>query len=67
MVREDHEIKVLYPFKPILQVFRGPPLAHFGSLGVRGSFFLLLGVHGAKKVKNPLVECINDFDKLNVF
>ena len=41
-VREDHISKVLHPFKPLLQVFRGPLIIHFDSLGVGG----------AKKVKN---------------
>jgi hypothetical protein len=38
-VREDYKSKVLYHFKPLLQVFRGPPVVHFDNLGVCGTFF----------------------------
>ena len=38
-VRKDHTSKVLYPFKPVLKVVKGPPIVHFDSLGVRGNFF----------------------------
>jgi hypothetical protein len=49
-VREDHESKELYSFKHLLQGFRGLPM-DIDTLVVR-EFFLLLVVHGAKKVKN---------------
>ena len=38
-VREDYKSKVVYHFKPLFQVFRGPPEVHFDNLGVCGTFF----------------------------
>ena len=38
-VRENYISKVLYNFKHLLQVFRGPPVVQFDNLGVRGTFF----------------------------
>ena len=29
----------LYLFKPLLQLFRSPPVLHFDNLGVRGNCF----------------------------
>ena len=52
-VLEYHRSKVLYPFKPILHGFRGPPVVPIDTLGVRGSFILFLGDHRAIEVKNP--------------
>ena len=42
-VREDHKNKVLYTYTPLLQEYRGSPVVTKDTLGV----------HGAKKVKNP--------------
>jgi len=42
----------MYPFTPVLQWFRGPHVVVIDILGVRGTFFKLLGVYGAEKVKN---------------
>ena len=42
----------MYPFKALLQVFKGPKVAHIENFEVRGIFFLLSGVREAKKVKN---------------
>ena len=44
--------KVLYPFEPLLQVFRGLLWWFRGQW----TLFWLLGVHGAKKVKNHWSE-----------
>jgi hypothetical protein len=38
-VYEDHKSKVLYPFKPLLYGFGGPPLALIDTLWVREIFF----------------------------
>ena len=35
--REDYKNKVLYPFKPLLLIFWGPPVEHIDSLGVCGA------------------------------
>ncbi len=51
-VHKDHKSKVLYPYKPLLVKFRGPPLAFIHTLGGPWKFFRVLGVHGAKMVKN---------------
>ncbi len=50
-VRKDHKSKLLYPFKPLLQGLRGPPM---GLLTFRGlwKFFWLIGFHRAIKVEN---------------
>ena len=50
MIRSER--KVLYPSKTHLKGVRGPPVP-IDTVGVRESFvFLLLGVHGAKKVRS---------------
>ena len=48
-VHEDHKSEVLYPLKPLLQVFRGPSVVLFDSLGVRGNYFWTFRCPWSKK------------------
>ena len=37
--REDQISKIMYPFTPLLQELRGPPVAQSNTLGVHGNYF----------------------------
>jgi len=52
-VREDSKNKVMYPFKPILQGFRDPPVTPIDTVEVQEGFFIFKGSTEQKKVKNP--------------
>jgi hypothetical protein len=54
-VRKDHKSNVLWPLKPLLKVFWGPPVVHFDNIGPV-NFFFTFRVHGAKKVKHILYK-----------
>jgi len=57
--------KVLYPFKPILQLFRCPPLEFIDISGFREGFWLLW-VDGTKKVENPWSTSFTNVTPLNI-
>ena len=59
-VRNDHKSKVLYHFKPLIQVSKGPPTVNFDSLGVREIFFDFLGLW-SKKVRTSLLDLLGLF------
>jgi hypothetical protein len=59
-VHKDYNSKVLFPFKLLLQVFRGLLMAFIDTVRVRG-FFWFVEVRLAKKVKNYCVRGLRKF------
>jgi hypothetical protein len=45
---KDFKSKVLYPFKPLLQEFWGPPMAFIDTIGAHGFFLTFRGPQSKK-------------------